>query len=116
MRQHLCALAQTSSKRLCMSEVGFSGPSPHSHTAVGAALDLATGITQDLSLMKCDSWVYWQVVEDENHMEYIKQNWGLVHAPFTSGIEHEWWKVTKQYWGMMHFAGIRPGAKVLDCN
>ncbi|KAJ3047302.1 hypothetical protein HK097_011653 [Rhizophlyctis rosea] len=110
LRPLLHLLSTFTKTPLWMSEIGVPGTVRHSHTSIQPALDLATHLIKDLTALKPEVWCYWQAVEDENIMTTINDsNWGLVHARF-DGAE-EWW-VTKQYWGMMCFSGIRPGSEI----
>jgi len=108
-RLYLNTIALCNDKRLSQSEYGV-GVGDHDHDAIESSLELARKIRDDIRELQAETWVYWQVVEEEFNVN----NWGLIHANF-EGIED--YEITKQYYGMANYSKfIRPDSTIIGVN
>lgn len=105
-RLYLNTIALCNDKKLSVSEYGV-GVGSHDHNSVESALSLAHKITDDVSDLQPETWVYWQAVEEE----FDVNNWGFIHADFNGA---ETYSLTKQYYGMGNYSKyIRPGSTII---
>lgn len=108
-RLYLNTIALCNDKRLSQSEYGV-GVGDHDHDAIESSLELARKIRDDIRELQAETWVYWQVVEEEFNVN----NWGLIHANF-EGVED--YEITKQYYGMANYSKfIRPDSTIIGVN
>ena len=110
-------IAETSGKRLWMSEVDLS-PSNVREDAndMRPAIALAQQIVTDISSMNPRAWVLWQAVENRSSDPKNSSNWGLIKADF-SRLERPEYQVTKKFWAFAQFTRfIRPGYRFLKSD
>lgn len=103
-RRLIRALADRDDKPLWMSEVCRAAEGKKDYDDPETGLMIAKDIIGDLSKMKPEAWVYWQVLEDDD----LEHNYGFIRASFTGGSET--YTITKSYHYFMQFTKfIRPG-------
>ncbi|ROQ04564.1 O-glycosyl hydrolase [Rathayibacter sp. PhB93] len=98
---------------LTMSEVTVSA-GPHDPQAMASGLLLSDTISQDLTLLQAQEWVYWQALESGPIAVKENGNWGLMQY---SEDGSETYSITKKFHVMRQYTNfIRPGAIVLSSS
>nr|WP_218134116.1 glycoside hydrolase [Massilia sp. PDC64] len=110
-------IAQTSGKRLWMSEVDLSpGNVREDVDDMRPAIALAQQIVTDIGSMNSRAWVLWQAVENRSSDPKNSSNWGLIKTDF-SNLERPAYQVTKKFWAFAQFTRfIRPGYRFLKSD
>lgn len=110
-------IAETSGKRLWMSEVDLSPSNVREDVDdMRPAIALAQQIVTDINSMNPRAWVLWQAVENKSSDPKNSSNWGLIKADF-SNLERPGYRLTKKYWAFANFTRfIRPGYRFLKSD
>lgn len=107
------SVAQTTGKRLWMSEYGCcDGTGGDSHTLTSPGLWIAQSIATDIDVMRPSAWVMWQAVEDEGIQQQYNITWGAIHADM-AGTTYTY-TTTKMYHFFRQFTNfVRPGSQII---
>ncbi len=110
-------IAETSGKRLWMSEVDLSPSNVREDVDdMRPAIALAQQIVSDINSMNPRAWVLWQAVENRSSDPKNSSNWGLIKADF-SNLERPEYQVTKKFWAFAQFTRfIRPGYRFVKSD
>ena len=110
-------IAETSGKRLWMSEVDLSPSNVREDVDdMRPAIALAQQIVTDINSMNPRAWVLWQAIENRSSDPKNSSNWGLIKADFSTP-ERPAYQVTKKFWAFAHFTRfIRPGYRFLKSD
>jgi hypothetical protein len=110
-------IAETSGKRLWMSEVDLSpGNVREDVDDMRPAIALAQQIVTDINSMHPRAWVLWQAIENRSADPKNSSNWGLIKTDF-SNTERPDYQVTKKFWAFANFTKfIRPGYRFLKTD
>lgn len=110
-------IAETSGKRLWMSEVDLSPSNVREDSNdMRPAIALAQQIVTDINSMNPRAWVLWQAIENRSSDPKNSSNWGLIKADF-SNPERPAYQITKKYWAFANFTRfIRPGYRFLKSD
>jgi O-glycosyl hydrolase len=110
-------IAETSGKRLWMSEVDLSPSNVREDIDdMRPAIALAQQIVTDIHSMEPRAWVLWQAIENRSSDPKNSSNWGLIKADF-SNLERPAYQLTKKYWAFANFTRfIRPGYRFLNSD
>ncbi|MCS0580437.1 hypothetical protein NX784_02435 [Massilia pinisoli] len=110
-------IAETSGKRLWMSEVDLSPSNVREDIDdMRPAIALAQQIVTDINSMNPRAWVLWQAIENKSSDPKKSSNWGLIKADF-SNLERPEYRLTKKYWAFANFTRfIRPGYRFLKSD
>jgi hypothetical protein len=110
-------IAETSGKRLWMSEVDLSPSNVREDiNDMRPAIALAQQIITDINSMNPRAWVLWQAVENRSSDPKSSSNWGLIKADFAN-LERPAYQVTKKFWAFANFTRfIRPGYRFLKSD
>lgn len=110
-------IAETSGKRLWMSEVDLSPSNVREDVKdMRPAIALAQQIVTDINSMNPRAWVLWQAIENRSSDPKNSSNWGLIKADF-SNLERPEYQVTKKFWAFAQFTRfIRPGFRFLKSD
>jgi hypothetical protein len=111
-------IAETSGKRLWMSEVDLSPSNVREDiNDMRPAIALAQQIVTDINSMNPRAWVLWQAIENRSTSDpKNSSNWGLIKADF-SNLERPEYQVTKKFWAFANFTRfIRPGYRFLKSD
>ena len=111
-------IAETSGKRLWMSEVDLSPSNVREDiNDMRPAIALAQQIVTDINSMTPRAWVLWQAIENKSSSDpKNSSNWGLIKADF-SNLERPEYQVTKKFWAFANFTRfIRPGYRFLKSD
>lgn len=105
--------AEARDLRFWQSEWGPAGWGGYDITSeLDAGLELATRVTNDLSYVEANAWLYWQAVEDSTRGDG-PGFWGLVQA--TLDGTQESFDLQKQYFMLGQYSRfIEPGDLVID--
>jgi hypothetical protein len=110
-------IAETSGKRLWMSEVDLSPSNVREDVNdMRPAIALAQQIVTDINSMNPRAWVLWQAIENRSSDPKNSSNWGLIKADF-SNLERPDYQITKKFWAFANFTRfIRPGFRFLKSD
>jgi hypothetical protein len=110
-------IAETSGKRLWMSEVDLSPSNVREDIDdMRPAIALAQQIITDINSMNPRAWVLWQAVENRSSDPKSSSNWGLIKADFAN-LERPAYQVTKKFWAFANFTRfIMPGYRFLKSD
>ena len=110
-------IAETSGKRLWMSEVDLSPSNVlEDIDDMRPAIALAQQIITDINGMNPRAWVLWQAVENRSSNPKKSSNWGLIKADFAN-VERPDYQVTKKFWAFANFTRFnRPGYRFLKTD
>jgi len=111
-------VAETSGKRLWMSEVDLSPSNVREDiNDMRPAIALAQQIVTDINSMNPRAWVLWQAIENRSSPDAKNSsNWGLIKADF-SNLERPEYQLTKKFWAFANFTRfIRPGYRFLKSD
>ena len=110
-------IAETSGKRLWMSEVDLSPSNVREDVNdMRPAIALAQQIVTDINSMNPRAWVLWQAIENRSSDPKYSSNWGLIKADF-SNLERPDYQITKKFWAFANFTRfIRPGFRFLKSD
>lgn len=99
--------------RFWQSEWGPADWGGYSITSeMGAGLELATRVTNDLGYVRANAWHYWQAIEDSSRGSGPGY-WGLIQAPLDGSAET--YTIQKQFYVLGQYSKfIRPGALLID--
>lgn len=137
-RYEMKDLADTLGKKLWMSEF-CTGSGADDHESMISALDLSSGIINDLRDLQSTAWVVWQAVESEVENQLWNNNYGLIHGVYPTaeqlyqdyhinngmtreryrqlGLDRGKYFLTKQYYVFGQYSKfIRPGYTMIDIN
>ena len=79
-------------------------------SALDAGLELATRVTNDLSYIGANGWMYWQAVEDSSRGAGY---WGLIQSPLDGSTPTM--ALQKQFYMLGQYSKfIKPGALIID--
>ncbi|MEV3986886.1 glycoside hydrolase [Nonomuraea sp. NPDC049758] len=79
-----------------------------------AGLELATRVTNDLSYVGANGWLYWQAVEDSSRGSGPGY-WGLIQAPLDGSAQT--YDLQKQFYTLGQYSKfIKPGYKIIDAG
>jgi O-glycosyl hydrolase len=101
--------------RFWQSEWGPAGWGGYNITSeLDAALELATRVTNDLSYVEANAWLYWQAIEDSSRGEGPGY-WGLIQAPLDGSAQT--YDVQKQFYTLGQYSKfIRSGMNLIDAG
>lgn len=111
-------IAETSGKRLWMSEVDLSPSNVREDiNDMRPAIALAQQIVTDINSMNPRAWILWQAIENRSTSDpKNSSNWGLIKADF-SNPERPEYQITKKFWAFANFTRfIRPGYRFLKSD
>ena len=110
-------IAETSGKRLWMSEVDLSPSNVREDiNDMRPAIALAQQIVADINSMNPRAWVLWQAIENRSSDLQSSSNWGLIKADF-SNLERPEYQLTKKFWAFANFTKfLRPGYRFLKSD
>ncbi|WP_198117177.1 glycoside hydrolase [Massilia rhizosphaerae] len=110
-------IAETSGKRLWMSEVDLSPSNVREDiNDMRPAIALAQQIVTDINSMNPQAWILWQAIENRSSDPKNSSNWGLIKADF-SNLERPEYRITKKFWAFANFTKfIRPGYRFLKSD
>ncbi|PQO98296.1 glycosyl hydrolase [Massilia phosphatilytica] len=110
-------IAETSGKRLWMSEVDLSPSNVREDiNDMRPAIALAQQIVTDINSMNPRAWVLWQAIENRSSDPKNSSNWGLIKADF-SNLERPEYQLTQKFWAFANFTRfIRPGYRFLKSD
>jgi hypothetical protein len=110
-------IADTSEKRLWMSEVDLSPSNVREDVNdMRPAIALAQQIVSDINSMNPRAWVLWQAIENRSSDPKNSSNWGLIKADF-SNLERPDYQLTKKFWAFANFTRfIRPGYRFVKSD
>ncbi len=110
-------IAETSGKRLWMSEVDLSPSNVREDIDdMRPAIALAQQIVTDINSMNPRAWVLWQAIENTSSDPKKSSNWGLIKTDF-SNLERPDYRITKKFWAFANFTRfIRPGFRFLKSD
>jgi hypothetical protein len=110
-------IAETSGKRLWMSEVDLSPSNVREDVDdMRPAIALAQQVITDINSMNPRAWVLWQAIENRSSDPKNSSNWGLIKADF-SNLERPEYQLTKKFWAFANFTRfIRPGYRFLKSD
>ncbi|MBO4207007.1 glycoside hydrolase [Micromonospora echinofusca] len=79
-----------------------------------AGLELATRVTNDLSYVGANGWLYWQAIEDSSRGSGPGY-WGLIQAPMDGSAQT--YDIQKQFYTLGQYSKfIKPGYKIIDAG
>ncbi|MFC7614993.1 RICIN domain-containing protein [Actinokineospora soli] len=79
-----------------------------------AALELATRVTNDLTYVESNAWLYWQAIEDSTRGEG-PGFWGLIQATLDGSAET--YDIQKQFYTLGQYSKfIKPGDLLIDAG
>lgn len=99
--------------RFWQSEWGPAGWGGYNITSeLDAALELATRVTNDLSYVEANAWLYWQAIEDSSRGDGPGY-WGLIQAPLDGSAQT--YDIQKQFYTLGQYSKfIRSGMQLID--
>ncbi|WP_405093217.1 RICIN domain-containing protein [Micromonospora sp. NBC_01392] len=101
--------------RFWQSEWGPAGWGGYDITSeLDAGLELATRVTNDLSYVGANGWLYWQAVEDSSRGSGPGY-WGLIQAPLDGSAQT--YAIQKQFYTLGQYSKfIKPGYQIIDAG
>lgn len=110
-------IAQSTGKRLWMSETDLSPPNvTQDDDDMRPAIALGEQIVSDIHRLQPVAWVLWQAVENEAPDPSTGSNWGLIRMDFSNRVSPDI-HLTQKYWAMGNFTKyVRPGDRFIPVD